>query len=444
MSDRQSVPSGPPVMTAPSELGQRTIRKVARRLIPFLFLLFVVNYLDRVNVGFAALQMNQDLGFGPATYGFAAGLFFIGYFFFEIPSNLILERIGARRWIARIMITWGIVSVATAWVEGERTFYAARFILGLAEAGFFPGLILYISYWFPLRERGKAVASFMTATAIAIVVGAPLSTSLLTFGGTLGLKGWQWMFILEGLPAIILGFVVLSFLTDRPDQASWLTSEERAWLVDTLAAERQATERVRRFTLAEALMDPAVLQITAICFFLICGTFGVVLWLPQIVKAFGSVSLLQIGLLSAAPYVLAAVAMVYWGRRSDRLGERKKHLASAAFVGAIGLAVSALSTDPLLSFLALCVTAVGIWSTYGPFWALPAEFLTGTAAAGGFAFINSFGNLGGFAGPYIVGLVRQETHSFAMSLVALSGFLVMVAVLSLLLKSRPAGYSARF
>ncbi|MGD0026249.1 MAG: MFS transporter, partial [Xanthobacteraceae bacterium] len=333
------------------ELEKRTVGKVSRRLIPFCMLLFIFNYLDRVNIGFAALQMNKELGFSSTVYGLGAGIFFIGYFFFEVPSNLILERIGARLWIARIAITWGIISTGMAWVYDETSFYVVRFLLGVAEAGLLPGILLYFSYWFPARERAKALAFFMTATAISNIIGAPLSTGLLGLDGLYGFHGWQLLFILEGVPSIIMGFVVLRYLNNKPEEATWLAPDEKTWLARVLSAESTAREETSgRMTLRLGLTNPRVLLIALLCFFLVAGNFGVVFWLPQIIKAFGGMSNMEVGLLTAVPYILAAFAMVWWGRHSDRTGDRKWHLVIAALIGSAGLAASAVSTDPMLSF----------------------------------------------------------------------------------------------
>ncbi|HLH92190.1 MAG TPA: MFS transporter [Xanthobacteraceae bacterium] len=416
------------------DISARTLRKIERRLIYFCMLLFILNYVDRLNVGFAALQMNKDLGFGPTVYGIGAGIFFFGYFVFEIPSNLILERVGARVWLARIAITWGIISAAMAFVQGATSFYVVRFLLGFAEAGLLPGIMLYFSYWFPMRERAKALALFMTATAISNIVGAPLSSWLIGFDGIFGLRGWQLMFVIEGIPSVLIGIAALFYLVDRPEQAAWLADDEKAWLQRELAAETAAKEQASgRMTLRMGLTNPRVLLITLLCFFLVSGNFGVVFWMPQIIKALGDLSIMQVGALTMIPYAAAVVAMVWWGRRSDRTGDRKWHLAIAAVVGAAGLAVSALPGNPVLSFVALCVAAAGIWSMFGVFWAVPADFLSGTAAAGGFALINSFGTLGGFLGPFLVGFVRQHTGSFTGSLLVLAGFTLMAAVISAML-----------
>jgi MFS transporter, ACS family, tartrate transporter len=419
-----------------SELGARTVAKVTRRLVPLAMLLFILSYLDRVNISFAALQMNQDLGFTPTVYGIGAGIFFLGFFPFEIPSNLIMQRVGARLWMSRIMIAWGVVATAMAWVGGETSFYVLRFLLGAAEAGFLPGIILYFSYWFPAAERAKALGLFMSATAIANVIGAPLSTSLLALDGWLGLRGWQILFICEGVPSILAGLWVLSYMTDVPEDAKWLSEEERSWLNRVLAAERATKEALTRTTLVQGLTDRRVLMITALCFCLVSGNFGVVFWMPQIIKAFGGLSNMEVGGLTALPYALAVIAMVWWGRRSDRRRERKWHLAAAALVGSIGLAVSAVAPTPAQSFIALCVATMGIWSMFGVFWAIPSDFLSGTAAAAGFALINSFGTLGGFCGPFLVGFVRQRTGSFSASLLVLAAFVLGAAILSALLSEK--------
>jgi len=419
------------------EIEKRTLRKIERRLIYFCMLLFILNYIDRINVGIAALQMNKDLGFGPTIYGAGAGIFFIGYFIFEIPSNLILERVGARIWLARIAITWGIISAASAWIYNETSFYIIRFLLGFAEAGLLPGIMLYFSYWFPQRERGKALALFMTGTAISNIIGAPLSAALLGLDGVFGFRGWQIMFVLEGIPSVIVGFAALYYLTDKPAQAKWLTAEEKTWLERVLAQEVAAKEAVSgRMTLRMGLTNPRILLISLLCFFLVSGNFGVVFWMPQIIKALGDLSIMQVGVLTTIPYIAAVIAMVWWGHHSDRTGDRKWHLAIAALVGSAGLAASAVSPNPLLSFVALCVAAVGIWSMFGVFWAMPADLLSSTAAAGGFALINSIGTLGGFSGPFLIGFVRERTGTFTASLLLLAGFVLIAALISALLPQR--------
>jgi ACS family tartrate transporter-like MFS transporter len=422
-------------------LAGQTIAKVTRRLIPLAMVLFIINYLDRVNISFAALQMNKDLGFSPSVYGLGAGIFFLGYFLFELPSNLILHRVGARRWIARIMVTWGIVATAMAWVSSPTSFYVMRFLLGVAEAGFFPGIILYFTYWFPGAERARAVALFMTATAIANVIGAPLSVSLLGLNGLFGLKGWQVLFLVEGLPAVALGLWVLGRMTDKPEQAAWLTEEQKRWLAGVLAEERAAKEAAGFASLRQGLTNPRVLLITALCFCLIVGNFGLVFWMPQIIKAYGGLSNGAVGGLTAIPYLLAIFAMVWWGRHSDRTGERRWHSAAAAALAAVGLVCTGAASVPAVQFAGLCVATVGIWSMFGVFWALPADFLTGVAAAAGIALINSFGTLGAFVGNVLIGVVRERTGSFKWSLLMLAAFMLAAALLSVLLgtgKSQPS------
>jgi MFS transporter, ACS family, tartrate transporter len=418
---------------ADSRLADAALSKARRRLIPFLFVLYLVAYLDRINVGFASLQMNRELGLTESVFGLGAGLFFIGYSIFEVPSNLILERVGARLWIARIMISWGIAAMAMTAVRGAASFFALRFVLGLAEAGFFPGVILYLTFWFPAREQARAVAQFMTATALAGVIAGPISGALLELHGLAGLSGWQWLFILEGLPAVILGATVLLYLPDGPNKAVWLEDDERAALSILLERKRGRGTQKRSRSFIEAISNSTVWILSLVYFAIVFGLYGVTFWLPQIIQSFGSRSDFGIGMLSAIPFFGAAVAMVIVGRASDLSGERRWHLASSAGVGALGLMLAAMTHSPLLSLGALSIAAAGIWGTFGPFWAMPPEFLTGTAAAGAIALINSIGNLGGFAGPYIVGIVKQATRSFAGGMILLAVSLVTAAMLALTL-----------
>ena len=419
---------------AQSRLADAALSKARRRLIPFLFVLYLVAYLDRINVGFASLQMNRELGLSESVFGLGAGLFFLGYSIFEVPSNLILERVGARVWIARIMISWGVVAMAMIAVRGAASFFAIRFVLGLAEAGFFPGVILYLTFWFPAREQARAVALFMTATALAGLIAGPVSGALLELHGLAGLSGWQWLFILEGLPAVILGIVVLFYLPDGPDEAVWLEVEERAALLMWLDIERGRGTQKRQRSFREAISNSTVWILSLVYFAIIFGLYGVTFWLPQIILSFGSRSDFGIGMLSAVPFFGAAVAMVFVGRASDLSGgERRWHLAACAAVGAVGLILASMTRSPFLSLGALSIAAAGIWGTFGPFWAMPPEFLSGTAAAGAIALINSIGNLGGFAGPYAVGIVKQATHSFAGGMIMMAVSLVAAGVLALTL-----------
>ena len=413
-------------------LERAVLSKVAWRLIPFMFILYIVAYLDRVNVSFAKLTMNKDLGFSDAVYGLGGGIFFIGYFLFEIPSNLILERVGARLWIARIMVTWGIISSAMMLVKGPASFYTLRFLLGAAEAGFFPGMILYLTYWFPARTRARAVSRFMTGIPIASVIGGPLSGLILEkMNGTAGWTGWQWLFLIEGVPAMALGFVVLAFLTDRPEKARWLAPDERTWLIEHLRREREQKERHQRQTLLGALSHPKVWLFCLLYFMLMINLYGVTLWLPQIIKQYLGLTNLQVGLISAVPYLVAAVGMVVIGRHSDRSGERRWHVTVPACAAALGLVLIFHLDSPVLVMLGLTLAAVGILGALGPFWALPTAFLSGTAAAGGIALVNSVGNLGGFVGPYAMGLIKSLTDSFVGGLITLAASLVIGALLAL-------------
>ena len=414
-------------------LEARTIARVSARLIPFLILCYVVAYLDRVNIGFAALTMNRDLQLSSTAFGFGAGIFFVAYFFFEVPSNLILERVGARRWIARIMFTWGLVSGATAFVSGETSFYAVRILLGVAEAGFFPGLIFYLTLWFPAAYRARIIGYFMAAIPLSSVIGAPISGALLGLDGILGLKGWQWLFILEALPALLLAFVVYAFLTDRPAEAAWLRPEERDWLVDRLRQEDAIRQAARRYSIRQALVEPTVLALSAVYFGAVALNYGLSFFLPQIVKAFG-VSNLQAGLITALPYVGGTIAIVWWGRHSDRTLERRFHVAGPLFLASLAIAASTALQNPVLKMLALTIAGVGFFGCLPVFWTLPTAFLSGAAAAGGIALINAIGNLAGFAGPYVVGYLRDATGSYAPGLLSLAGTGFIAAIIVLVVR----------
>jgi len=419
-------------------IERATMSKVARRLIPFMIAMFCVNFLDRVNIGFAALQMNHDLGLTPQAFGLGAGILFISYTLCEIPSNLILVKVGPRRWLARIMISWGLVAMANALVYDRGSLYAMRFLLGAAEAGFFPGIMVFISRWFPQRERAGAITLFMIGSPLSVVVGAPVSTALLSLHGWLRLAGWQWLFVLEGLPAVVLGVIALRWLDDRPEDADWLRAEERAWLSATLAEEarRKSGTPAPRRTAAVFLHGPTLLlALSKLCVLL--AFFGITLWLPQIIQAFSGATRLQTGLLTALPYACAAVGSILAGRSSDRSGERGLHIALPAFVGALGFGAAAFTSDPYLAMAALCVAATGLWISNTVFWTLPTAMLAGTPAAAGLALINSVGNFGGFFGPTLTGWVRGHTGSFALALVALGGFLALSGVLVLLVARAP-------
>ena len=408
--------------------------KVARRLVPFLMLLYIVAWFDRINVGFAALQMNKELGFSASVFGFGAGVFFLGYALFEVPSNLVLARVGARRWIARIMVTWGVVSVLMMFVRGSLSFYVLRFILGIAEAGFLPGVIYYLGEWFPRAERARAISWFMVGIPLSTVLGAPLAGLLLGLTGWHGLSGWQWLYLLEGLPAVLLGVLVWRWLPDRPSQARWLSASEQQGLEALIRAEHHETLSRHSVDLRQALVHPTVWLLGLVLFACQCGSYGLTLWIPQIVKGLSAQSDLLVGLIAALPYIAAALGMVVIGHRSDRSGERFWHVAIPSLIGALGFIASAYLTSPVLGIAALTVAAVGDLGSRGPFWALPGRFLTGSALAAGIALINTLGSVGGFVGPYAVGLVKDATGSFRGGLLLLAGLLVASAVATLRLK----------
>jgi ACS family tartrate transporter-like MFS transporter len=405
------------------------LAKVRRRLIPFLFLLYIVAYLDRINVGVAALQMNRALGFSATTFGFGAGIFFLSYVLFEIPSNVILARVGARLWIARIMITWGLVSSAMMFVRSAWGFYTLRFLLGLAEAGFFPGLIFYLTRWFPARERARTIAAFMTATFVAGAIGGPISGALLSLDAG-GLAGWQWLFLLEGLPAIVLGFVVPAVLTERPEDAMWLSEGERATLVACLHDERPPTQS-HAATVGDALRLPRTWMLAVVYFTIPVTLYGIGFWLPQMLKTASGAGDFTVGLLSAIPYAAGAVAMVLVGRHSDRTGERRWHIAIPALVCAAALVLSTAGSGIAWSVATLSLAMLGLASMFGPFWALTTSTMGGVGAAASIALVNSVGNTGGFVGPYMLGAITDATHSFSVALFVIAAMLAAGAALVL-------------
>jgi ACS family tartrate transporter-like MFS transporter len=407
--------------------------KVIRRLLPFLFLLYVVNILDRVNVGFARLQMLDDLDLGEEVYALGAGIFYVGYVAFEVPSNLILNRLGARRWISRIMISWGLITCMMMQVRGPWSFYLLRIALGFAEAGFFPGIILYLTYWFPARERARTVACFMAASPITGALGGPLSGAILQYLDQVGgLRGWQWLFVLEGAPAVLLGLVVFIYLTDRPEQAGWLTPEERDWLAGQIRQEEKLRQQHHGLTLRQAMGDRRVLLLIALYFTIAVSSNGFGFYLPKLLQSrFPEMREFQIGLLAAVPNLCAVVGMVVNSAHSDRTGERRWHVALPAYLAATGWALTAWLDAPGLSLLSLTLVQVGIMSMLPTFWSLPTSFLSGRAAAGGIALINSVGNLGGFAGPTLIGLLKAPTGSFTNGLLAMALTLSLGGVLAL-------------
>jgi MFS transporter, ACS family, tartrate transporter len=409
---------------------EAVLKKIAWRVVPLLTLAYVVNYLDRTNISVAALTMSKDLGFTDTVFGVGAGILFAGYTVFEIPSNLALYSFGARRWIARIMITWGIVSAATAWVYDANSYYVARFALGVAEAGFFPGVAYFLSAWFPTQYRTRMLAWFLVAIPLSSVVGGPISGLLQEMNGVLGVRAWQWIFIVEGLPAVILGFVVLRVLADTPDGAPWLNPKERQILGDMLAAERR--ERPKSSLLA-ALSDVRVVMLAVIQFGFTLGSYGVLFFLPQIIKGFG-LSNLTSSFLSAVPYVFASAGMLWWSWHVDRTGKKIGNLTIACAVGMVGLALSVVSGNLFIALSALTMALVGITSARSIFWPIPTRFLSGVGSAAGLAFINSIGTAGGFVGPSLMGWLRDYTGSFEVGLLTMSGILLATSLLSFALK----------
>ncbi len=418
------------------DLEKRTVRKVTWRLVPFLILCYFVAYLDRVNVSFAKLAMDADLGISETAFAVGSGVFFIAYFAFEVPSNLFLERFGARKWIARIMFSWGVLSAFTAVAVGPWSFGFLRTLLGFAEAGFFPGIIFYLTLWFPAKERARIIGLFMAAIPLSSVIGSPLSGWLLGLSGTLGLAGWQWLYILEAIPALVLSVVVFYYLTDTPANALWLRPDERAWLVDRLARERQIKSASREYGVGDALVDPRVWAVAMIYFGLVAANYGYSFFLPTIIKAFG-LSNVQTGFVVAVPYLIGAVTMVIYGRHSDARKERKLHAAVALLVAAAGILGSTFTSDPLLKMVAFTVAGMGIFSALPVVWTLPTAYLSGAAAAGGIAVVNAVGNLSGFAGPFAMGFIKDQTGSFDGGLWVLTGSALFAMVIVLLLRHDP-------
>lgn len=426
-----------PVVLTPEE-SKMLYSKITWRLIPLLFICYIIAYIDRINIGFTKLQLQGVLGvddrvFG-SVYGIGAGLFFIGYFLFEVPSNLIMQRVGARIWIARIMIIWGLVSMGMMFIHSTATFYSARFLLGVAEAGFYPGVILYLTYWFPDKERAHTVALFATGTVIAGIIGSPLSGAILGLHNKVGLEGWQWLFLLEGIPAVLMGIVIFFVLPNRPQNVKWLTPAEKVWIQSRLDEESLQSRGKVHARLSEVFKSGRIWLLCFIYFLLTVGIYGYEMWLPSIIKEFSGLSYSLVGLINAVPYVIAMVFMVWTGYNSDRTGERRWHVAVAAFSAALGFGLSAWLQNPYVGMAALMMALIGLKSAMAPFWALSTTFLSGTAAAGGIALINSVGNLGGFVGPTLVGVVIDKTGSMAISLWVLAGALLLMGILVLLIR----------
>lgn len=418
-------------------VAQATIRRVSYRLLPFLMLAYLVCYIDRVNAGFAALQMNKALGISPATFGLGGGIFFVSYCLFEVPSNLALARVGARRWIARIMISWGLVSGFMATAAGPNSFVLIRFLLGAAEAGFFPGVILYLTYWFPAEQRAKIVGIFMVAIPVSGFVGSPISAALLGLNGVLGLAGWQWLFILEAAPAIILGFVALLWLTDKPENASWLAPDQQAWLIRRLEEENRQRKPVEHHPVLHIIRNRYVLAMALVYAGGATASSGLGLWMPQYIKSFG-VSTMATGWLNALPNVIAAVAMIWWGFRSDRTNERYWHTFGPLMISGVALVLCIPFTGLAATVALLCISVTATALTRGPFWALASEWLSSRSAAAGLAMINAIGTGMGFFCNLFMGWTKQGTGSFPLTMLPVVGFIVL-ASLVLIVLGRPHG-----
>lgn len=419
--------------TAPAELTA-ALRKVSFRLLPFLGLLYFLAFLDRVNVSFAALSMNEDLGLSPFIYGLGAGIFFLGYVLFEVPSNLILHRIGARIWIARIMISWGLVSAGTAFITGPNSFIAARLLLGIAEAGFFPGIILYLTYWYPAEVRGKIIGAFMLAIPLSTVVGAPISTALLDIS-LFGLKGWQTLFLVEGLPSVVLGVATLFYLPDRPADAAWVTPRERDLITAQLAAED--SHAGRRHDFSAALAMPRLWLLGFVYFAIVLALYGLNFWTPLMVRSLSGLSNQEVGWLTALPNLLAAVAMYVWGRWSDRTGKRRTFVVIPCVIGAAGFAASVLFPSPLTGILSIFIGTICVYLCAPIFWTLPTATLAGTAAAGGIAVINSVGNVSGYIGPFLLGALQEQTGNYIGGFICLAVSMALAAALVIMVRERP-------
>lgn len=410
-------------------LSNNISRKVSWRLIPFMMLLYIMSYLDRINVSFAGLEMNRDLGFSDAVFGFGAGIFFVGYCLFGVPSNLMVQRLGARVWISIIMIVWGFISAGMAFVRSDVEFYGLRFLLGVAEAGFFPGMILYLTYWYPQKERALAVGRFMAAIPMAGVLGGLISSQVLKMTGLMGLAGWKWLFIVTGLPSVVLGAIAYFYLTDKPSHAKWLSDEEKLVIAERLEQDAAKRTSPTANSTREALLNLKVWKFAFTYFCLTLGMYGFQLWLPQIVQSINRTDDSMTALLTVIPAIFQATGMVLIAWHSDREGERRWHFAFSIGVAATGLVLAATINNPIFAFAALSLTAFGIWGTVGPFWAIPTAMFSAESAAAGIALINSIGNLGGFAGPYLMGLAKSYFSTFSCSLFLLAVSLVVAAVL---------------
>lgn len=430
-NNTSSITSDQPQTPLPNDVGERTLTKVANRLIPYMFSLYILSYLDRINVSFAGLQMYTDLKMTDEDFGFGLAIFFIGYFLFGAPGNLAMEKIGARKWISAIMVVWGAITMALALANSIHSFYILRFFLGAAEAGFFPGMILYLTYWFPEKQRGVAVAKFMAAIPAAGVLGGLISSKILEMGGLMGLPGWKWLFLITGFPSILMGFVTLFFLTDKPESAKWLTAEEKSWLKAEVERDRvKAAAEKSSVKLFSRETTGSLILLSLLYFSLTLGMYGFQLWLPKIIKGFGGLTDGQTALVTVLPAIFQAFGMILIAKSSERAGERRLHVAASATIAAVGFILTSMISDPLLSLVTLSITAFGIWGTVGPFWSLGTSILPNRVKAAGIGFVNSTGNLGGFVGPYIVGAIKQSTGSFHYGLYTMACSLLIAGLLS--------------
>ncbi|WP_138413579.1 MFS transporter [Sinomonas gamaensis] len=433
-------------VNADQTLEKRTVRKIAWRIVPFAFLLYIVNYIDRANIGFASLQMNKELALTSQAFGLAAGLFFIGYFLFEVPSNAALAKFGARKWIARILLTWGALATVMGFVQNDVQLYIVRFLLGVAEAGFFPGLIVYLGYWFPRRYLGTMISLFVASIPVSYIIASPLSTWIMERVDWAGLGGWRWMFVFEGVPAVILGVVCYFVMTDKPAAARWLTGEEKDWIRDELQREQDADKgHTKHLSVWKTLANPKVLYMGAIYFIYQVGSLGTGYWLPKIIKSLSKdLSTFQIGLVGMIPYAVATVAMIWWSRRSDRKNERKFHSWLPLAVSAVAMFLAGVLAQPWLVIAAISIALAGLYAYKSPFWVVPNQFLSVPTAGTAVAAINSIGNLGGFVGPYAQGMITDATGSPLVGLLFFAGLTAVAAIMmaAMRLKKAPAGAEA--
>ncbi len=418
-------------------IEQSAMRKVYWRLLPLCMLVYFFCYLDRINVSFAALTMNKDLGLNAWVYGLSSTAFYIGYCIFEVPSNVVLEKVGARLWIARIMITWGLISGATAFVVGPNSFLSIRLLLGAAEAGLFPGIILLFTYWFPDHHRARIVSGFTLALPVSVALGAPISTAILGMDGFLGVAGWKWIYLLEAVPTVLIGFLVLAWLTDKPAKAAWLTAPERDWLVGRLEAERRAVEAGGKFSLWRGLTNPKILLLSANYLGIVTPSLGLLLFVPQIIKSLGATTM-GTGYFTMLAYVCGAASMLLFGFISDRTGDRRWTLFVTCSIATGGLIMAGLTMGTWWSLVGMCLSTAGFYGTKGPFWSMPSMLLTGTAAAAGLAWINSIGNVGGALGPALVGWLKTTTGSYSGGLYGLAVFTGLAALLALFALNIPS------